>query len=83
MHQWISHLLDLSTSNDDLIPVGGSVWIYYGSVMIAHLSLRAPSHMLAHFPHHATSNGTGVRMSVELESLAPFLVSECSALASA
>lgn len=83
VHQWISHLLDLSTSNDDLIPVGGSVWIYYGSVMIAHLSLRAPSHMLAHFPHHATSNGTGVRMSVELESLAPFLVSECSALASA
>lgn len=83
VHQWISHLLDLSTSNDDLIPVGGSVWIYYGSVMIAHLSLRAPSHMLAHFPHHATSHGTGVRMSVELESLAPFLVSECSALASA
>lgn len=83
VHQWISHLLDLSTSNDDLIPVGGSVWIYYGSVMIAHLWLRAPSHMLAHFPHHATSNGTGVRMSVELESLAPFLVSECSALASA
>ena len=83
VHQWISHLLDLSTSNDDLIPVGGSVWIYYDSVMIAHLSLRAPSHMLAHFPHHATSNGTGVRMSVELENLAPFLVSECTALASA
>ena len=58
-------------------------WIYYDSVMITHLSLRAPSHMLAHFPHHATSNGTGVRMSVELESLAPFLVSECTALASA
>jgi len=83
VHQWISHLLDLSTSNNDLIPVGGSIWIYYDSVMISHLSLRAPSHMFAHFPHHATSNGTGVRMSVELESLAPFLVSECAALASA
>ena len=83
VHQWISHLLDLSTSNNDLIPVGGSIWIYYDSVMITHLSLRAPSHMLAHFPHHATSNGTGVRMSVELENLAPFLVSECTALASA
>lgn len=83
VHQWISHLLDLSTSNSDLIPVGGSIWVYYDSVMITHLSLRAPSHMLAHFPHHATSNGTGVRMSVELENLAPFLVSECTALASA
>ena len=83
VRQWISHLLDLSTSNNDLIPVGGSIWIYYDSVMISHLSLRAPSHMFAHFPHHATSNGTGVRMSVELESLAPFLVSECAALASA
>ena len=83
VRQWISHLLDLSTSNNDLIPVGGSIWIYYDSVMISHLSLRAPSYMFAHFPHHATSNGTGVRMSVELESLAPFLVSECAALASA
>lgn len=82
VHQWISLLLDLSTSHEDQIPVGGSVWIYFGSIMLAHLLLRAPSHMVAYFPHHATSNGTGVRMPLELEHLAPFLVSECTALAS-
>lgn len=82
VHQWISLLLDLSTSQEDQIPVGGSVWIYYGTVMLAHLLLRAPSHMFAYFPHHSTPNGTGVRMPFELESLAPFLVSECTALAS-
>ena len=76
VHAWAAALFDPGAAAASEPECGGTVAVWAGTTLVAQLTLRAPSHMLAYFPQRATHAGVGVQVALELEQLAPLLQAE-------